>query len=66
LAKRTHPGSPAKAPRPTESKLAAAPESHSGEGSASVLATLQKMEKGRSAGGSPDPQPADEPPAVEG
>jgi hypothetical protein len=65
LAKRTHPGSPAEAQRPTETKLVAAPESHSGEGSASVLATLQKMEKGRSAAGGSSPQPDVEPPAVE-
>lgn len=51
---------PAKVRRPPESKTAWATESHSGEGAASALKTLQKMEEHRDAGRPAEP-PADKP-----
>jgi hypothetical protein len=66
LAKRTPAGAPAKSLRPTDTKLAAQPESHSGEGAASVLETLHKLEKGRLSAGVDRSGPDDEPEASEG
>jgi hypothetical protein len=47
VAKRNTKAAPTKARLPPETKLAWSNERHSGEGAASALATLQKMEKSR-------------------
>jgi hypothetical protein len=66
VAKRTPVGGPAKSLRPTDTKLAAQPESHSGEGAASVLETLHKLEKRRLSAAADQPGPRDEPEASKG
>jgi hypothetical protein len=47
VVKRTHGGGPAKGRQPQETKPVTPSERHSGEGSASALETLQKLEKRR-------------------
>ena len=59
MAKRNSKAAPAKVPRPPETKPAWPNERHSGEGAASVLETLQKMEKRRIDGRPAEPQPGD-------
>jgi hypothetical protein len=59
VAKKTQRASPAKASRPKETKPAWPLERHSGEGSASALETLQKLEKRRGAHRPRDPNPDD-------
>jgi hypothetical protein len=59
VAKRTQRAGPAQAPRPKENKPAWAIERHSGEGSASALETLQKLEKRRGVHRPRDPKPDD-------
>jgi hypothetical protein len=51
---------PAKVRSPPETRTAWAAESHSGEGAASALKTLQKMEEHRDAGRPAEP-PAEKP-----
>jgi hypothetical protein len=59
VVKRTQRGGPAKAARKQEPKQQWPIERHSGEGSASALETLQKLEKHRVAAKPGDP-PGDE------
>jgi hypothetical protein len=50
VVKRSTKAAPAKASRPEDTKPAWPAERHSGEGAASALETLQKMEERRDAG----------------
>jgi hypothetical protein len=61
--KRTQGTGPARPARKEEPKPAWPAERHSGEGSASALETLQKLEKRRGAARPGDPAPGDEPPS---
>ncbi|MEJ5988816.1 hypothetical protein WG902_02365 [Ramlibacter sp. PS3R-8] len=56
MAKRSIKAAPEKVPRPPETKPAWAADRHSGEGAASALETLQKMEKSRVAGQPAEPR----------
>jgi hypothetical protein len=62
VAKRTQRGGAKPAPARQEPKPAGPPERHSGEGSASALETLQKLESRRRLPGKPaDPHSSDDP-----
>ena len=56
VAKRSIKAAPEKVRRPPETKTAWAADRHSGEGAASALETLQKMEKRRVAGRPAEPR----------
>jgi hypothetical protein len=61
VVKRSQRSAPPKVRRPGETGSPWATESHSGEGSASALETLQKLEKSRLAGKPSEPKPGDDP-----